>query len=118
MAGKGHNETDKEESVQVHSPRPDQPITCIKSCIMTRAEKNQWLVTVIDDSLLSGREAHVCTPDPLFREVCCLPGVQIREITRKLTSLVQTLDYYPLLFFHMLLQQEVQGQSKETSRPW
>jgi len=34
-------------------------------------------------------------------EVCCLPGAQVRDITRKLLSLMRSLDYYLLLLFHV-----------------
>ena len=41
-------------------------------------------------------------PDrPSLREVCCLPGAQVKDITRKLPSLVRSSDYYQLLLFHM-----------------
>jgi len=29
--------------------------------------------------------------------VCCLPGAQVRDITRKLPKLVRSTDYFPLL---------------------
>jgi len=46
-------------------------------------------------------EAPICQHDTLSREVCCLPGARIRNITKRLPSLVQSTDYYPLLLFHM-----------------
>ena len=101
MVDKGHDEMQKEESVQVLFPRSDQPTSFINSCITTSTKEKQWRVMVIGDSLPSRREAHICRLDLLFREICWLPGVSIRELTRKLTSLVQTLDYHPLLVFHM-----------------
>ena len=36
----------------------------------------------------------VCIVD--VREVCCLPGAQVRDVARKLPGLVQPSDYYPL----------------------
>jgi len=29
--------------------------------------------------------------------VCCLPGAQVRDISRKLPGLIHPSDYYPLL---------------------
>ena len=56
---------------------------------------------VIGDSLPCRMEAPICRPDPLFREVCCLPGDRIRDVTTGLKSLVQPSDYYPFLLFHV-----------------
>lgn len=36
-------------------------------------------------------------PDPLHREVSCLPGVQVRNTFGRLSGLVQFSDYYPLV---------------------
>ena len=49
----------------------------------------------------------VCCPDLTCREVCCLPGAQVRDITRRLLSLVCPSDSYPLLI--------VQGCSSEVT---
>ena len=49
------------------------------------------------DSLLRGKKGPICRPDLSRREVCCLPGAQVRDITRKLPELVHPTDYYPLL---------------------
>jgi len=35
----------------------------------------------------------------LSREGCCLLGGHIRDVTKRLPSLVQSTDYYPLLLF-------------------
>lgn len=32
-----------------------------------------------------------------LKEVCCIPGVKIKEVTRKFPSLAQCSDYYPQL---------------------
>jgi len=55
----------------------------------------------VRDSLLRGAEGPVCWADLPHREICCLPGARIRDVTRKLPSLVQPSDYCPLLSFHM-----------------
>lgn len=49
------------------------------------------------DSLLRGMEGPVYQPDPTHREVHCLPGAWVRDISRKLPSLIHLSDYYPLL---------------------
>jgi len=64
-------------------------------------KKRQW-VTVAGNSLLRGTEAPICQPDALPRVVCCLPGAGIRDVTKRLSGLVQFTDYYPLLWFHMV----------------
>ena len=51
------------------------------------------------DSLVKGTEGPTCRPGPTPREVCCLPGAQVRDIAKKVTRLVQPTDYYPLLIF-------------------
>jgi len=33
-------------------------------------------------------EAPICRPDTLSGEVCCLPGAHIRDVTKRLPSLV------------------------------
>ncbi|KAJ7408371.1 hypothetical protein BTVI_59779 [Pitangus sulphuratus] len=67
----------------------------------TCVEKKQQQVMVIGDSLLSRMEAPIYRLDRLFTEVYCLPGVQIRDVIRRLMSSVQPSDYYLLLLFHM-----------------
>ena len=47
--------------------------------------------------LLRGTECPRCWPDPTRREVCCLPGAWVRDISRKLPGLICPSDYYPLL---------------------
>ena len=48
---------------------------------------------------LKGAEGPICRPDLLHREICCLPGAQIKDVRKKLPSLVRPSDYYPLLLF-------------------
>ena len=38
-----------------------------------------------------------CLPDGTCREICCLPAARVKDITRRLPSLVNSSDYYPLL---------------------
>jgi len=51
--------------------------------------------------LLRGTEGPICWTDPSLSEVCCLPRAWVKDITRKLPSLVRPSDYYPLLLFHV-----------------
>jgi len=55
-----------------------------------------WVI-VIGNSLLRGMEGPICQPDPTHREVCCLPGAWVRDISRKLPGLIHPPDHYPLL---------------------
>ena len=50
---------------------------------------------------MKGTEALICRPDPVAREVCCLPGARIREVAERLPALVNATDYYPLLVIHV-----------------
>lgn len=43
----------------------------------------------------------MCQLDPIRREVCCLSGAWVRDITKKLPSLLQPTDDYPLLVFQV-----------------
>jgi len=63
-------------------------------------KKERWVI-IIGNSLLSGTEGPVCRPDPLLREVCCLPGTSVKDVRRKLPALVQHSGYYPLLIFQI-----------------
>lgn len=47
--------------------------------------------------LLRTTEGSIFRPNPTCREVCCLPGARIRDITGKLLSLVRPSDYCLLL---------------------
>ena len=65
--------------------------------LMTVSTQKDGRGVVIGDSLLRGMEGPVCQPDPTRREVCCLPGARVRDISRKLPELIRPSDYYPLL---------------------
>ena len=52
-------------------------------------------------------------------EVCCLPGSRVKDVKRKLATLLWPSDYYPLLIFHVGSDEVAsRGQSKETSGLW
>lgn len=59
--------------------------------------KKEIRVIVIDSSLLRGTEGPICQPDPTCREVYCLSGAWVRDITKKCPGLVHLSDYYLLL---------------------
>lgn len=44
-------------------------------------------------------EGPICQPDPTHREVCWAPETQVRDMAKKLPSLILPTDYYPLLVF-------------------
>ena len=50
---------------------------------------------------LAKAEGPLCRPNPLHREVCCLLGVRVKDVRKKLPSLVRPTDYYPLLLFQV-----------------
>jgi len=55
----------------------------------------------VGDSLLRGTEVTFCQPDREAREVCCLPGAKVRDVAKSVPLLVKSTDYYPLLLFHV-----------------
>ena len=65
--------------------------------LKTASSKKERRVIVVGDSLLRGTEGPVCRRDPTRREVCCLPAARVRDISRKLPSLIRPSGYYPLL---------------------
>ena len=89
------NESNKEEDQG--PPRPGHSRPGIK----TSSKKNPRRVIVVGDSILRGIEGPICRPDPLHREVCCLPGAHVKDLTAKVPALVRPKDYYPLLVFQV-----------------
>jgi len=77
--------------------RPERPTPQITT--ISTQKKGKFMI--VGDSVLQGTECPVCQADPPHRELCCLPGARVRDITRKLPRLVQPSDYYPLLLFHV-----------------
>ena len=78
-------------------PKSDQSSPSIKT---SSTRKKQW-VLVIGDSLLKEAERPICRPNPLHKEVCCLLGAQVKDVRKKLPSLVWSTEYYPLLLFQV-----------------
>jgi len=87
----GVNPSTPEELRRTERPNP---------CITTTSTRKKRVIGV-GDSLLKGTEGPICRADHAHREVCCLQGDRVRDITRKLPSLVQPSDYHPLLLFHL-----------------
>lgn len=56
-------------------------------------------VMVVGGSLLRGTESPLCWISPPLCKISCLSWVWVKDITRKLSSLVRPLDYYLLLLF-------------------
>ncbi|TRZ06778.1 hypothetical protein HGM15179_020329 [Zosterops borbonicus] len=63
----------------------------------TSSIKKKRRVVLVGDSLLRGTEGPICRPDPSHREVCCLPGARVWDITERLPRLIEPSDYYSLL---------------------
>lgn len=63
-------------------------------------QKRRW-VAVVGDSLLGGTAVPISWPDVLSREVCCLLGSGIGDVTGTLPRLVQSTRHYLLLLFCM-----------------
>ncbi|XP_067418891.1 uncharacterized protein [Emydura macquarii macquarii] len=77
----------------MHSPRDGGSTTTIP--------KRKRRVMVVGDSLLRGTESSICRPDRETREVCCLPGARIRDVTERLPKLIKSSDRYPFLLLHV-----------------
>ncbi|CAJ0966080.1 unnamed protein product, partial [Ranitomeya imitator] len=63
--------------------------------------KKQRRVVVLGDSLLRGTEAAFCRPDITAREVCCLPGAMIKDVTDRIPKLFSSKDVHPFLLIHV-----------------
>jgi len=68
-------------------------------CITTTSIRQKRRAVIVEHSLLKGTKGPICSADPPYREVCCLPGARVRDTT--LPSPVQPSDYYPLLLFQV-----------------
>lgn len=88
--------------------------------ITTSSTKKRWWVIVVGDSLLRGTEALIDWPDTLWWGMYCLPGSHVRDITKRLPSLVQSTDCYPLLLFHVAVEVQAAawGVSRRIAEPW
>lgn len=72
---------------------------------MRSGHPNPYFITIfrrknnIGGHFLKGRQDPVCQPDSPFGEV--LFGVLVKDIAKKLPSLVYSSNYYLLLLFHV-----------------
>ena len=91
-----------EEESPITSGETLEPSTAARSAPRKTANttKKRRRVIAVGDSLPRHSQAPICRPDTLSREVCCLPGACIRDVTKKLPSLVQPTLYCPPLLFH------------------
>ncbi|XP_048824010.1 uncharacterized protein LOC125703493 [Lagopus muta] len=95
-------ETLELEGEEAENKVVEQPLSFAKERrsaprLKTASSGKERRVIVVGDSLLKGTEGPICRPDPTRREVCCLPGARVRDISRKLPGLIRPSDYYPLL---------------------
>ncbi|KAM9245426.1 LOW QUALITY PROTEIN: coiled-coil domain-containing protein 70 [Leptosomus discolor] len=61
-------------------------------------------------------EGPICQPDPSHREACCLPGAQVRDVSRKIPGLVRPSDYYLLLVMQVGSDEVVERSPKVIKR--
>ncbi|GAB0207770.1 mitochondrial enolase superfamily member 1 [Grus japonensis] len=114
LAVEGHSREDMDDSQATPevAPRPERPMPRV----VTTPTKKKRRVIVVGDSLLKGTEGPICRADSPLREVCCLPRAHVKDITRKLPSLVQPSDYYPLLLLHVGGDEAVTHNAKAIKR--
>jgi len=68
----------------------------------TTSVRKKRRTIVIGVSLVRATEGLICCSDLSHREMCCLPGAQVRDGARNISYLVKPSDYYPLLVFHIV----------------
>lgn len=79
-------------------PNQEEPSCNIKATPL----KNKRQVLNASDSFPQGTEHLMCWADPLLREVCSLPGSQVKNATRTLSNLsVWPTDHNCLLLLHV-----------------
>lgn len=67
--------------------------------IWTTHRRTAWWIWLINR--LQYADSIMCRLDLLLREICCVPGAQVKDVIRKLHTLVWPSDYYLLLLFHI-----------------
>ena len=92
-------------SLPRREPRLRQSPPCLETASVRKGRRG----ILVGDSLLWGMEGSICSPDPTSRELCCLPGAHIRDITRKVPGLVCSSDYCPLLIVQVGIDEIAQG---------
>ena len=93
------NEAEKDEENESNKEEDQGPPRqgCSRPGIKTNSKKNPRSVIVVGDSILRGVEGPIRRLDMLHREVCCLPGAQVKDLMAQLPALGRAKDYYPLL---------------------
>ncbi|KAK4817905.1 hypothetical protein QYF61_002388 [Mycteria americana] len=84
VADQSMEDGDNSLSTPEVSPRSEERT----SRINTTSTRKRRRVTVVGDSVLKGTEGTICRMDPPLREVCCLPGARVKDVTRVLPSLL------------------------------
>jgi len=81
-------------------------------------KKRQWVV-IVGNSLLRGMEAPICQPDALPRVMCCLSGARhIRNVAKRLSSLIQSSCCSPLLLFHIVINNTVRSSLRSIKKDY
>ena len=93
--GQSNEDVDDGQSTPEMSPQ----LEWCTARITTTTPRKKRRVMVVGDSFLRRTEGPICRVDPPHREVCCLPGARLKDITRKLPRLIQSSGYSPLLIF-------------------
>ena len=86
-------EGDMSGEARENLPRKEPRLRHSPPCLETASVREGRREIVVRDSLLWGMEGSICRPNPTCREVCCLPGTRVRDISRKLPSLIHPSDY-------------------------
>lgn len=71
---------------------------------------NKRRVVVVPALLLRGAECPVCQPDSYHREVCCLAGAWVRDITGRLPGLIQHTDYYAIVIVQVGSDKDIRSK--------
>lgn len=75
-------------------------LTSLVTSILDPRHAGHWKkrqVIAVGDSLLQRQRHLICQPSHLSREVCCLPGAQIRHVMERLPRLVHRVVESPSL---------------------
>lgn len=82
--------------------------------LKTSSSRKDWRVIVLGNSLPRGTESPECQPDPTHFVVCSFPWdiLGIRDISRKISSLIWPSDHYPLLIAQASSNEIAEGSLK------
>lgn len=88
-----------------------------KSYIKITSTKENIQAMVTGDFFLMGTVGRTCRPDPLT-EVCCLSRAQVKDMIRKLPTLVQPSGCYLLLIFQLGSNEIATRNPKAIKKDW